>query len=100
MSISGDQVRMARAALKLTLRELEQMAEIDKSTIVRIENGGNAYALTLKQLRGVLETAGVEFLDPVEGISGAGGRPKWGVVVETRAGGDTDEVEVGTRRTK
>jgi transcriptional regulator with XRE-family HTH domain len=43
MSITGDQLRMARAALKLTLRELEVMAEIDKSTIVRIENGGNAY---------------------------------------------------------
>jgi hypothetical protein len=54
--------------------------------------------LSLKQLRSVLERAGVEFLDPVEGVSGAGVRLRWGVVVEMRAGGDTGEGEGGSRR--
>jgi hypothetical protein len=61
------------------VRELSEMAEIDKGTIVRIEAGGNAYSMTLRRLREVLEQAGVRFIDPQEGVPGPGVALKWGV---------------------
>ena len=80
MSLSAEQIRMARAALKLTMRDLATRAGIDKSTLVRIEAGYGAHAFTLRQLREVLETAGVIFLE-ADGNAGPGVRIKLGVKI-------------------
>ena len=57
MSLTGEQVRMARALLRLTMKDTAKLAGIDQGTIVRIEAGFNAYALTLNHLQQVLEAA-------------------------------------------
>ena len=61
--ISGVHVRMARAGLGWSVRELGAKADVNANTIVRIENGADALAITLKKIQAVLEGAGVEFLD-------------------------------------
>jgi transcriptional regulator with XRE-family HTH domain len=99
--ITGDQLRMARAALRLTVKETADLAGIDKGTIVRIEAGENAYRLTLNRLQEVLETAGIVFLDAIDGVEGPGIRLRWGVDVQARAAGKgerDDEGKGGVRK--
>jgi transcriptional regulator with XRE-family HTH domain len=81
--ITGDQLRMARAALRLTVKDTAELAGIDKGTIVRIEAGEKAYRLTLLRLQEVLEARGVLFLEQEEGVSGRGVRFKWGIETAT-----------------
>ncbi|WP_049779298.1 helix-turn-helix domain-containing protein [Rhodomicrobium vannielii] len=78
MAITGDQLRMARAALKLTVRDLAEITGIDKSTIARAEAGGRAYYATMVKLQEALESNGVAFLDPTD-ERGAGVALKLGV---------------------
>jgi hypothetical protein len=42
-------------------------------------SGKRAYCVTLLRLREVLENAGVEFIDAVDGVRGVGVCLKWGV---------------------
>jgi transcriptional regulator with XRE-family HTH domain len=88
MIVTGDQIRMARVLLKLGVRDLSELAEVDKSTISRIENGGMAYSATLRQLRTICEDRGVLFIDPVEGVHGATVAFKWGAEIPRRALGE------------
>ncbi len=87
MSVTGSQIRMARGALRLTVRDLSEMAEIDKGTISRIEAGANAYSMTLKRLRDVLERAGVIFIE-ADDNAGPGVRLKLGADIPQRAPGE------------
>lgn len=57
--ITGIQLRMARAALKLGVRELAEKAKISPATITRIEGGYPANASTLNNLEWTLEGLGV-----------------------------------------
>ncbi len=57
------QIRMARAALGIGVRELAAMAGIAANTVTRIENGSDAKKSTLTAIRTALESAGVEFVD-------------------------------------
>ena len=84
MAITGDQLRMARAALKMTIREVSELTGIDKSTIVRTEAGGKAYYQTISTLQALFEKAGIEFLDPIEGVRGEGVAFKWDVAPPAR----------------
>ncbi len=62
--ISGDQIRMGRAALDISLRDLAKMAKVSALTISRIETGqSGGYAETVRKIQRALETAGVEFID-------------------------------------
>jgi transcriptional regulator with XRE-family HTH domain len=70
--ITGTQLRMARAALKLGVRELAASAKVSPATITRIEGDQPANASTLAALRAALEAAGVEFIS--ENGGGAGVR--------------------------
>jgi transcriptional regulator with XRE-family HTH domain len=73
--ITGDQLRMARAALKLGVREVAELAEVAPMTISRIENGqSSGQGETLAKIRRALERAGVEFI--AENGGGAGVRLK------------------------
>ena len=78
---------MARGALRLTVRDLSEMAEIDKGTISRIEAGANAYSMTLQRLRDVLERAGVIFIE-ADDNAGPGVRLKLSADIPRRASGE------------
>jgi transcriptional regulator with XRE-family HTH domain len=55
------QSRMARAALKLSVRELAKMAKVATGTIVRLEAGETLQPRTIDVIRLALEKAGVVF---------------------------------------
>ncbi|HSM42680.1 MAG TPA: helix-turn-helix transcriptional regulator, partial [Afifellaceae bacterium] len=62
--ITPSQCRMARAALKIGVRDLAKMAGVSPMTITRFETGQTGgYAMTLQKLQSALEAAGVEFID-------------------------------------
>jgi len=55
---------MARAALKMSVRELANAAGVAANTITRFETGkSRGYADTVAKIQKVLEEAGVEFID-------------------------------------
>lgn len=57
------QLRMARAALKIGVRELAEMADVTTATITRFENErGGLNSMTEQKLRAALESAGIEFI--------------------------------------
>jgi|tagenome__1003787_1003787.scaffolds.fasta_scaffold10479933_1 transcriptional regulator with XRE-family HTH domain len=62
--ISAAQCRMARAALRWTVRDLAREAEVSTGTVMRIELDGHGEpsAASLARVQHVLEEAGVEFL--------------------------------------
>ncbi|WP_245296898.1 MULTISPECIES: helix-turn-helix transcriptional regulator [Rhodomicrobium] len=59
--ITSEQYRMARAALKLSVRDVATMANVSTNTLTRLENGEELKPRTLEAIRNALEKAGVEF---------------------------------------
>jgi transcriptional regulator with XRE-family HTH domain len=59
--ITCEQYRMARAALKLGVRDVATMANVSTNTLTRLENGEELKPRTLEAIRNALEKAGVEF---------------------------------------
>jgi transcriptional regulator with XRE-family HTH domain len=59
--LTAAQCRMARAALKLEVRQLADAANVSTSTIVRFERGEVLLLRTVDAIRGALEAKGVEF---------------------------------------
>lgn len=59
--MNGAQVRMARAALKMNVRDLAAAAEVSPNTITRVEADLPSNATTMAAIRRVFEAAGVEF---------------------------------------
>ena len=57
------QVKMARAALGWSVRELAVKAEIAANTVSRYENGADAYGDTLLKMQRVFENAGIKFIN-------------------------------------
>ncbi|WP_218821965.1 helix-turn-helix domain-containing protein [Haematobacter genomosp. 1] len=71
--ITADQCRMARAALRLGVREVAELSGVSTMTISRFENGqSGGQAETLRKLQAALEAAGVQFIP--ENGGGAGVR--------------------------
>jgi DNA-binding XRE family transcriptional regulator len=71
--VTSAQVRMARAALNWTVRDLAAATGLHRNTITNIEVGRYAGdSETLKLIKDVLTRAGVEFID--ENGSGPGVR--------------------------
>ena len=66
------QLKMARAAVGLGVRELAELAGVTANTITRIENGADAKQSTLAALQAVLEKD-VIFLSDGETTSGGPG---------------------------
>tara|TARA_R110002110_G_scaffold403959_1_gene621972 strand:- start:138 stop:383 length:246 start_codon:yes stop_codon:yes gene_type:complete len=63
-NMTPEQCRMARAALRLGVRELAEAASVSAMTVTRYENGkSRGYADTIAAIRRALEDAGVEFID-------------------------------------
>jgi len=64
MPVTSAQVRMARAALNWSVRDLAEAARIHRNTVTNIETGRYAGdAATLAAIVGALKRAGVEFID-------------------------------------
>jgi predicted transcriptional regulator len=64
-----EQIRMARAALGISVRELAEMSSVAESTILRFESGkGGMQTGTLGRIRAALESEGVVFVDADDGI--------------------------------
>ena len=62
--MTSAQVRMARAALNWSVRDLAKAAQIHRNTVTNIETGRYAGdAATLAAIVGTLKRAGVEFID-------------------------------------
>lgn len=71
--ISSEQIRAARALLRMTAQELSVRSKVGLATIKRIEAVDGlppAHALTLDKLRRALENAGIEFLGVPEDCPG------------------------------
>ena len=54
---------MARAALKLGVRELAKMAKVATGTIARLEAGEALKPRTIEAVQHALEKAGIEFIN-------------------------------------
>ena len=54
---------MARAALRLGVRDLADLADVSPDTISRLERGETLKPSTRLKIRAALEAAGVEFID-------------------------------------
>ena len=64
MPVTSAQVRMARAALNWSVRDLAKAAQIHRNTVTNIETGRYAGdAATLAAIVSSLKRAGVEFID-------------------------------------
>ncbi len=75
MPVTSAQVRMARAAIGWTVRDLASATGLHRNTITNIEIGRYAGdPATLEMIEAVLKRAGVEFID--ENGGGAGVRLK------------------------
>jgi len=61
--VTSAQLRMARAALAWTVRDLADRAEVHRNTITRLERGASAEPRTLKAVIETLEGAGIQFTD-------------------------------------
>ena len=61
--ITPEQCRMARAALRLGVRDLAAMSTVSAMTINRFENGrSGGHAATLRKIETALTAAGVDFI--------------------------------------
>ena len=61
--MNAAQLRMARAALKLGIRDVARLAIVAPSTVSRLEAGEKLNPRTVEAIRRALEAAGVEFTD-------------------------------------
>ncbi len=58
------QIRMARAALKIGVRDLADMAGVTTATITRFENErGGLNSVSANKIKSALEAAGIIFID-------------------------------------
>ncbi|MBP1847996.1 transcriptional regulator with XRE-family HTH domain [Rhizobium petrolearium] len=70
------QLRMARAALKIGVRDLAEMAGVTTATITRFENErGGLNSVTVQKLKDALEASGIVFIP--ENGGGVGVRLKF-----------------------
>ena len=81
MAVTTQQIRAARALLGWSQDELATKARVGRSTIASFEIGkmGMTGSRAFEDVLEVFEKAGIEFLDPIEGMRGEGVCFKWGV---------------------
>ena len=60
--INADQIRMARAGTRISVRELAKLAGVSAMTVTRLENGhSGGHAETMRKIQLAFEAKGVEF---------------------------------------
>lgn len=75
--LTGEQIRAARAILRMDQKDLAKASKVSLETVKRLEKmrgGVSAYGRTLDAIKDALEGAGVEFISADNG--GAGVRLK------------------------
>jgi len=65
--MTGQQCRMARAALNMGVRDLAKLAKVATGTITRLEAGEELKPRTVEAIRAALEKKGIEFINE-EGV--------------------------------
>jgi transcriptional regulator with XRE-family HTH domain len=60
--MTGQQCRMARAALNMGVRELAKLAKVATGTITRLEAGEELKPRTVEAIHAALEKKGIEFI--------------------------------------
>ncbi len=60
------QSRMARAALRLGIRDIADAAKVSTQTITRLENGEELRERTLEDIQRAYEAAGAKFVEEGE----------------------------------
>jgi DNA-binding XRE family transcriptional regulator len=80
--MDANQTRMARAALKLSVREMGKLARVSPNTVTRLEAGLPVNHSTRLAIRTALETAGVEFI--AENGGGVGVRLRKGAAAHVK----------------
>lgn len=68
--MNAAQCRMARAALRLGVRELAETARVSPTTVSKLERGEALHPRTVEAIRAALEAAGVEFISENGGGGG------------------------------
>lgn len=68
MTVTHIQIRMARAAIGIGVRELAREAGISPATLSRVENGGSANASTLEAIARACRDRGVRFSADRNGV--------------------------------
>ena len=68
-----EQLRMARSALRLGVRELAELAKVTPATVTRFETEkGGLQLSTAEAIRKALEAQGIQFLDTGQVAAGPG----------------------------
>jgi transcriptional regulator with XRE-family HTH domain len=60
--MTGQQCRMARAALNMGVRDLAKLAKVATGTITRLEAGEELKPRTVEAIQHALERKGIEFI--------------------------------------
>lgn len=60
--MNADQARMARALLKMGVRDVAALAQVTPNTVSRIENGSDAKVSTIEAIKAVYEARGIVFV--------------------------------------
>ncbi len=68
--LTRDQVRMARTALRWTIKDLADEAGTTPQTVTRFENGGNATIDTLSRIKAAFDRAGIGWVPENGGAAG------------------------------
>lgn len=90
--MTSEQLRMARALLRIGVRELAAMAGVSKTTVVRFEAGGKPHASVEEKLQAALQSQGVIFIGAVEPFHGPTVAMRWGMQPPTpKSDDDGDE---------
>ncbi len=86
----SEQLRAARALLRWEQATVAARARISVETVKRLERlDGPIVAVkvaTIEAIRKALEAAGIDFIDPEEGVRGPGVALRWGVSIGDRTG--------------
>jgi DNA-binding transcriptional regulator YiaG len=59
---TGDQVRAARALIKMEAKELAELADVSTATLRRFEGGAKIHRKALRDILLALEAKGIEFI--------------------------------------
>jgi hypothetical protein len=59
---TGDQVRAARALIRMEARKLAELADVSTATLRRFEGGANIHRKALRDIVIALEARGLEFI--------------------------------------
>jgi transcriptional regulator with XRE-family HTH domain len=91
--MTPDQLRMARALLRMPITRLAELAGVDKMVLVRYEGGRKAQPSSISKIRSALAEQGVVFVGAIEPLIEATVALRYGAKApdESRDGDGQDE---------